>query len=370
MRQAKRADIEAGLKREVSPPVLADVLGLPMQRGRYVFRDLIGRGGMARVHLAERVGARDFTQYAAKRILPEYADDPRFLNMFWSEARICAALDHPNIVRVEDFGTQDGELVLIMEHMDGVSVSQLLRFAARQGERIPVGVALFIATEVLDALEYAHGVRKDGELCLGVVHRDVSPGNVLVSASTGNVKLTDFGVARSSESPRDTRPGMFKGKFGYMSPEQIGGWDVDRRSDLFSLGVVLFEMLTGAPLFSGRTDYEVLTRTYEADVTPLLDPSRIPLELRLALATSLARNPRERHARAGDFSDALRAFARHSNMTLGPAALISWLESLEIRPSRSGTYLAVRPETTGDGQSDSLRAFREEPDTLLSMPRR
>ena len=165
----------------------------------------------------------------------------------------------------------------------------------------------------------------------------------------GEVKLADFGVARAVDGKRDTRPGTLKGKIGYMSPEQVDGREIDGRSDLFSLAVVTFEMITGKPFFSGKDDFELLARMHEGTLSPLSDApaALVPFELRLILATALARDPIERFWDAREFSRGIRAFARHVGITLGRRALVSWLRHLDIWPLRSGTYPAVHatPQT-------------------------
>jgi len=306
-----------------------------LRHGPYAWGEPVGQGGMAHVHIARRIGADDSKRFAAKRILPEHANKPRFVRMFRAEASISACLDHPNVVRTLDFGVQDGELVLVMEYVDGVSCAQLLRILARRGQTLPLEGALYIAREALAGLDYAHGARNSQGEPLGIIHRDVSPGNILIAMS-GEVKLTDFGVARSSRRPRDTSPGALKGNFGYMSPEQIAGEEIDVRSDIFSLGVVLFELLTGRPLFRGKSDFEILARTYEANIDELSNPGLgLPLALRLVLATALARDRRERFSSAGELSEALCRFARHVGARLEGVRLASWLETLEVSPPRS-----------------------------------
>ena len=207
---------------------------------------------MAEVFVATRPGPHGFNKrFAVKRILPELARDARFVAMFCDEARICAGLSHPNIVQVVDFGESDGEVFMALEYVDGVSLARLLRAVAAARRRFPVPVALFIAHEVLRALDFAHSAYDEQGRSLGIVHRDVSPGNVLIGRA-GEVKLGDFGILLSAFVDRRTYPGELKGKVGYMSPEQAMGGAVDRRSDLFALGIVLAEMLLARPLFSGQ----------------------------------------------------------------------------------------------------------------------
>jgi len=188
--------------------------------GPYLLTDRLGSGGMAEVWVGQNVETLAPSRYAIKRILPQLSKDSRFVAMFCDEARICAALHHPNIVRVLDFGEHRGELFMAMEYVEGTSCARLLRNVAAKGRRFPLDVALFIAREVLEALSYAHDAQDEKCRSLGIVHRDVSPGNILVSAS-GEVKLTDFGIVRSEFIARRTYPGELKGKIGYMSPEQV-----------------------------------------------------------------------------------------------------------------------------------------------------
>jgi eukaryotic-like serine/threonine-protein kinase len=324
-RERSSAMEQSASQHEEAPPI-SRVRTRPLRDGPYVWGEPVGAGGMAHVHLARRVNG-DGEVLAAKRILPAHRNNSRFLRMFMDEARISANLDHPNIVKTIDFGEQDGELVMVMEFVDGLTCSEMLE--STDGETaVPLSAALFVATEVLSALEYAHGAHGAHGNPLGIVHRDISPGNILVGSS-GEVKLADFGVARSTECPRDTRPGALKGNVGYMSPEQVVGDALDRRSDVFSLGVVLYEMLTGKPIFHGTSEFEILARTREANIDALADPTiGIPLELRLILATALARDPRERFATAAEFSDALHSFARHVNVSLEPSAMRTWVDCL------------------------------------------
>ena len=182
---------------------------------------------MAEVYVAQRAGPRGFAKrFAVKRILPELSQDARFVAMFCDEARICAALCHPNIVQVVDFGEANGELFMAMEFVDGVSLARLLRSVSARRERFPRAIALHIAHEVLRGLAFAHEAQDEHGRPLGIVHRDVSPGNVLIGRA-GDVKLGDFGIVRSEFVDRRTYPGELKGKVGYMSPEQVMGTDVD-----------------------------------------------------------------------------------------------------------------------------------------------
>lgn len=307
--------------------------------GPYVLGDRLGLGGMAEVYVAHRAGPRGFAKrFAVKRILPELAQDARFVAMFCDEARICAALCHPNIVQVVDFGESQGQLFMAMEFVDGVSLARLLRSVSARRERFPRGTALHIAHEVLRGLGFAHEARDEHGRPLGIVHRDVSPGNVLLGRA-GEIKLGDFGIVRSEFVDRRTYPGELKGKVGYMSPEQVMGTDVDPRSDLFTVGIILAEMLLARPLFSGQNEFEILTNIYEANLTVLDRHAQdLPGSLLATLRKALSRESSERFQNAGEFASALRDVARELDITLGDGEIVPWLSALGILPSRSGTH--------------------------------
>jgi len=307
--------------------------------GPYVLGDRLGLGGMAEVYVAHRAGPRGFAKrFAVKRILPELAQDARFVAMFCDEARICAALCHPNIVQVLDFGESHGQLFMAMEFVDGVSLARLLRSVSARRERFPLGTALHIAHEVLRGLGFAHEARDEHGRPLGIVHRDVSPGNVLLGRA-GEVKLGDFGIVRSEFVDRRTYPGELKGKVGYMSPEQVMGTDVDPRSDLFTVGIILAEMLLARPLFSGQNEFEILTNIYEANLSVLdRHAEELPASLVAMLRKALSRDASQRFQNAAEFAGAIRDVVRELGITLGENEIVPWLSALGILPSRSGTH--------------------------------
>jgi serine/threonine-protein kinase len=303
----------------------------PLRLGPYELLRRIATGGMAEVYLARRAGPHGFQKLVAvKRILPQYASDPDFVAMFIDEARVCARLGHPNIVQVFDFGEQDGELYMAMEYVDGTTGARLIRAGASRGDEIPLDVCLHTALSVLRALDYAHGARDDTGKPLSLVHRDVSPGNVLIDRS-GAVKLTDFGIARAAEIERRTDAGQLKGKLGYMSPEQVVGRDLDARSDIFTVGIVLAEMLILRPLFSGGKELDVLLRIRDADVTAIdRAGARVPDDVRAALFRALARDPMLRWPSAGAFADALEEIVRRRRLQVGPSRLAACVEKLGL----------------------------------------
>lgn len=303
----------------------------PLRLGPYELLRRIATGGMAEVYLARRAGPHGFQKLVAvKRILPQYARDPDFVAMFIDEARVCARLGHPNIVQVFDFGEQDGELYMAMEYVDGTTGARLIRAAAAQGEDVPLDVCLHTALSLVRALDYAHGARDDGGRPLSLVHRDVSPGNVLIDRS-GAVKLTDFGIARAAEIERRTDAGQLKGKLGYMSPEQVVGRDLDARSDIFTVGIVLAEMLTLKPLFSGGKELDVLLRIRDADVSAIdRAGARVPDDVRAVLFRALARDPMLRWPSASAFAEAIEEIVRRRRLQVGPSRLAGFIEKLGL----------------------------------------
>jgi serine/threonine-protein kinase len=303
----------------------------PLRLGPYELLRRIATGGMAEVYLAKRGGPHGFQKIVAvKRILPQFARDADFVAMFVDEARVCARLGHPNIVQVFDFGEQEGELYMAMEYVDGTTGARLIRAAAARGEEIPLDVCLHITLSILHALEYAHVARDDDGKPLSLVHRDVSPGNVLIDRS-GAVKLTDFGIARAAEIERRTDAGQLKGKLGYMSPEQVVGRDLDARSDIFTLGIVLAEMLILRPLFSGGKELDVLLRIRDADLSAIdRASSRVPDDVRSLLFRALARDPLLRWPSAAAFAEAVEEVVRRRRLQVGPSRLATFIEKMGL----------------------------------------
>ncbi len=223
-----------------------------MRFGQYVLLRRIARGGMAEVFLAQQRGLEGFDRrVAVKRILPQLSDAPDFIKMFLGEAKLAAQLSHPNIVHIYDFGKVDDDYFIAMEYVDGVHAGQLAR--AGEPDRLPPAMVARLGADAAAALHHAHALRAPGGRPIGLVHRDVSPANLMVSFD-GVVKLCDFGIAKAAAlSDQLTNPGQVKGKYAYMSPEQTTGTPLDGRSDVFSLGIVLWELLTGKTIV-GRGD--------------------------------------------------------------------------------------------------------------------
>jgi serine/threonine-protein kinase len=284
----------------------AAVTDTPKQIGRYQILDRLAVGGMAELFKAQFIGNLGFEKLVAiKKILPHLAGDSSFVEMFIDEARITAQLDHRNIVGVFELGTDADTPYIAMQYVDGLDVLALLRECARAQIRLPPDLAALIARDVLDALDYAHNAVDVNGKALAIVHRDISPGNVLLSWR-GDVKLTDFGIARAAERRHKTETGTLKGKYGYMSPEQVSGIEVDARSDLFSVGILLAEMVMARRLFTSTNDLDILLMVRDARLDRLHKyASEFPVELRVLTVRALQRRAEDRWQSAAQFRDAL-----------------------------------------------------------------
>lgn len=332
----------------------------PLVLGPYELVQRIATGGMAEVYLARREGPHGFQKrVAVKRILPQMACDADFVAMFIDEARVCARLTHPNIVQVFDFGEQDGELYMAMEYVDGTTGARLIRAAAAKGEALPLEVPLHIALSVLRALHAAHNARDENNKRLHLVHRDVSPGNVLIDRS-GAVKLTDFGIARAVEIERRTDAGQLKGKLGYMSPEQVVGRELDARSDLFTVGIVLAELVTLRPLFAGGNEMDVLVRIRDADLSAIeRSTHRVPDDIRAILYRALARDRAMRYASAAEFIDDIEEVVRRRRLQVGPARLAAWVDALGLvdrSPITGDSARTIASEAPGEVSTREMAA--------------
>jgi eukaryotic-like serine/threonine-protein kinase len=278
--------------------------------GRYRLIQRVGKGGMAEVFRAYIEGCETFqSTFVIKRIRPEKADSTDLIDMFVNEARICALLQHPNIVEVYDFGQIGGAYFMAMEYLRGRDLAAVMRALRLKLAAAPPLLAARIAHEVARGLEHAHAARLPDGTPAEIVHRDVTPSNVMV-LRTGSVKVLDFGIAKAAAAahPPGPRKERVKGKLAYLSPEQVRNGELDRRSDVFSLGVVLWEMLVGQRLFSGENEFQTLRNVLTLPVAP---PSarraEVPAALDAVVARALARDREERTPSAGAFADALVA---------------------------------------------------------------
>jgi serine/threonine protein kinase len=307
--------------------------------GRFLLRERRATGGMGEVWRATLDGPRGFSQpVIIKRIRPDLRDDAAIAAMFAAEARAYARLDHPSIVKVFEFGEVDGEPYLAMELVDGWTLAEVMAAFQRAGRAVPIGLACHVGACVADALDHAHALADDGGHPYGLVHRDISPTNVMVTRH-GAVKVLDFGAHAAVDRDVDDS-GLVRGTPAYMSPEQADGRSVDARSDVFSLGVVLYEALTSTRLFAGADDRDTLRQVREASVPPI---ERADLEPALGqlVAQMLARVPADRPRSCAAIARVLRDRARREHVD--DAAVRQTLSQLGLDrlPGRAATQLLL-----------------------------
>ena len=279
----------------------------PIQFGKYSLFERIGRGGMAEVFKGRIQGPAGFERvFVVKRILPHLSDDSTFIKMFVEEAKMSARLNHPNIVHIFELGAVEGEYFISMEYIRGHDLSETMRSIWKAlGPPRPELVA-YIGREACRGLAYAHGLTDENGRPLGMIHRDVSPSNVMLSYE-GAVKMLDFGIAKAlGDSGDSSKSGTMKGKYAYMAPEQTEGDNIDHRSDIFACGIVLHEVLTGRRLFKGQNDVQTIERVRRCEVPPpsLQNPA-VPPELDHIVLKALQRDPARRWSNAADMADAL-----------------------------------------------------------------
>jgi eukaryotic-like serine/threonine-protein kinase len=271
------------------------------QQQRYRVIERLASGGMAEVFLAESAGIEGFKkQVAIKRVLPHLSEKKRFIAMFLDEARLSASLSHSNVAQVFDIGVGDSAYFIVMEYVDGADLKAVIDFMRRENQRFSVESACFIVAKICEGLTYAHELRGADGAELQIVHRDMSPPNVLLTKH-GEIKIVDFGLAKATSQLEKSEAGIIKGKFSYLSPEAAQGLEVDARTDIFAVGIILWEMLSGRRLFLGDTDYGTVKLVQAAKIPSLHDENpSIPRELDDVLARALARDPAARYSSARD----------------------------------------------------------------------
>ncbi|MFO0682738.1 MAG: protein kinase [Sandaracinus sp.] len=307
---------------------------------QYELLERIGVGGMAEVYRANALGAEGFERpIAIKRILPNLAEDEDFVKMFIDEAKIAVQLSHPNIVGIFDLGRFGDDYFIAMELVHGRDLRQIQDREAQLGRRLPIEIALHSAMKVCEALHHAHfkgggGLMDDRVF---IIHRDVSPQNVLVSYD-GQVKVTDFGLAKAAGRAVQTQAGIIKGKLAYMSPEQLTSVTLDQRSDVFAAGTLLWEMLTGERLFLGKNDRETIQNVFQARVqsTRALDPA-IPEDLDRVVMRALAKDRDQRYRTAQELHDDLEEAAYACNAMIGAPAVSAYMRALFPEAEVSGS---------------------------------
>ncbi|MGO9829467.1 MAG: serine/threonine protein kinase [Myxococcaceae bacterium] len=324
----------------------------PIPFGRYLLLDRINIGGMAEVWRGKAFGAGGFERLVAiKRILPNIAEDDEFIAMFQDEAKISVQLTHANICQIYELNRIGQSLYIAMEYVPGKDLRSIFDRARKKGEPPPVPLVSYVISKLCEGLDYAHRKKDSYGRDLNIVHRDVSPQNVLISFE-GEVKVIDFGIAKAAGKVTKTQAGILKGKFGYMSPEQIRGLPLDRRSDVFAIGVCLYELLTGERLFVGDSDFAVLEKVRKAEVLP---PStynrRIPESLEKIALRALAKDVNARYQYASELADDLQRFLITSDSIFSRKDLMQYMKStfaeeVDREKARLAEYAEVKaPES-------------------------
>jgi serine/threonine protein kinase len=345
----------------------------PEAFGKYFLVDKIATGGMAEIFKAKAFGHGGFENLVViKRILGHLGENEEFVEMFVDEAKVSVALQHANIVRVYDFGKVFDNYFIAMECVDGKDVRGILRKLARKRRYLPIDFAVYIAHEVCRGLAYAHTKTDLRGHPFGIVHRDMSPSNVLVSYE-GDIKIADFGIAKAEQNTYNTADGVLKGKFEYMSPEQARGEQLDARSDLFSVGIILYEMLTGRRLFKGESDVATLEAIKAAEVGP---PSavtpRVPEALDRIVLRALSADREDRYPSAAALQEELHALLDKPLDTTS-AELAAFMRDLfaediasELARLERGSEVAAvwreeADESLWDGHTGSTATLRQDP---------
>jgi serine/threonine protein kinase len=291
----------------------SDIDDLPSRIDRYEPLKKLATGGMAELFLAKQSGLEGFEKVVVlKRILAHLAQDEEFVSMFLDEARIAAKLSHPNIVQIYDLGKADDSYYIAMEYVSGRNVQALINKAQEQDGKLPVEHVCRVVAGVCDGLYYAHSRKDYDGKPLNIIHRDISPQNILVSFA-GGVKVVDFGIAKASTQLAQTRAGVLKGKYAYMSPEQVRGAKIDHRSDIFAVGLVFYEMLTGTRAFERESSLKTLKAiVQEKPLNPRELNPEVPMEVIKLLSKALEKNPDRRYKTAQEFQLAIEDYLETS----------------------------------------------------------
>jgi eukaryotic-like serine/threonine-protein kinase len=323
--------------------------GSPTERfGPYIVYEQLGIGGMAQVHRAVAADSDVQRPVALKRMLSHIAGNEDMVRSFVREARLASYLRHENVAQTYDLGRVGDTYFIVMELITGRNLREVLRHCGATTGPMPVPMALNVLNQICDALDYAHNLCDETGTPLGIIHRDVSPSNIIVS-TTGVVKLIDFGIAKASAAGMQTMSGTLKGKFAYMAPEYIAG-RIDARADLFAIGVIAHELLTNRPLFAGRDDIDTLTRVRDMHIDPPSKKNRlVPAEIDDIVMTALARDPERRWQHATALRSALTTLTRRLGLVASNAQLIEWLDwaFAQKRPARRSTS---EPDTETDAE--------------------
>ncbi|MBI4818948.1 MAG: PEGA domain-containing protein [Deltaproteobacteria bacterium] len=312
--------------------------------GTYVLLDRISVGGMAEVFRARQMGVEGFSKMVAiKRILPNIAQDEEFIEMFVDEAKLTVQMEHGNVVKIFDLGKVDESYYIAMEYISGVDLRTVWDRARKRQRLLPIAMSCFIMQKVCEGLDYAHRKKSEDGTEFNLVHRDVSPQNVLVSYE-GEVKVVDFGIAKASHKVGKTQAGVLKGKFGYMSPEQVRGHELDNRSDIFACGVLLWELLVGDRLFLGESDFSTLEKVRKVELVPPTQLNkRLSPQVERIVMKALAKERGDRYRWASEMAEDLQRYLFASNQPFARTDLQRYMkqhfaEEVEAEQTRMDRY--------------------------------
>ena len=357
----------------VCPVVTPQPLG---NLGKYTLVRKLATGGMAEVFLARADGPMGFQKKCVvKRILPHFNDDERFIQMFLAEARLAAELNHPNLVQIFDFGQHNGQYYLAMEFIDGPNTRSLNQAVRKATGAMDFAVAARLIATAAEGLHFAHELRDENGTFLNLVHRDISPDNILVSRN-GAVKVVDFGIAKASTQPHLTKSGMIKGKMAYMPPEQLARDPLDRRADLFALGIVLYEMITGGMPFDATSEVSIIQAIMSVKPLERVEVYRpdCPVELQAIVMRCLEKDRERRYPSCRELQTDLEAFIQSTGKVVGTREIAALVSSLfaeaetstsgpKLSPSQSGSDAMTRPSGSGSvkrSQSASIEVVPED----------
>lgn len=300
----------------------------PKPFGKYFLIEKLATGGMAEIYKAKTFGVDGFEKLLAiKRILPHCVSDKEFITMLIDEAKLSVLLSHTNIAQVFDLGKVGDDYFISMEFVDGINLRELMNRCKEVGETFPEDIAVYIVSEVCKGLDYAHSKRDMDSNPLNIVHRDISPQNILISYE-GEAKIVDFGIAKAAMNMSHTMAGILKGKITYMSPEQALGKPVDYKTDIFSIGLILYELLTGQKLFTGETQFEVLKKIRSTRITENSFPENISPNMKKILAKALAYSAKDRFENAGDMQLELTKYLYSTYLDFSPRKLANFMKRL------------------------------------------
>ena len=314
---------------------------LPQPFGKYLLLERISVGGMAEVFKAKAFGVEGFEKIIAiKKILPSMAEDADFIQMFIDEAKICGQLNHANICQIFELGRIDDSHFIAMEYIWGKDVLQIQNRFRRLRKFMPVNMAAFLASKMCEGLDYAHRKKDATGKPLNIIHRDVSPQNVIVSYE-GEVKVIDFGIAKAASRSSKTQAGVLKGKFGYMSPEQVGGKPLDQKADIFAIGTILYEILTNERLFLGESDFATLEKVRNVNVPPPSTVNKeIPPALDKIIMKALAKDLEARYQWGSDMHDDLQDFLVQTEPVYNAKSLATWMrEQFSVEMKKEAAVL-------------------------------